>query len=73
MKPRYLALCALSTLPGACTTAPAPTTSTEGPVYGYLYYDATHPNNVSQTSPQAIYNATHGVWLWPPATNRGRS
>jgi hypothetical protein len=36
-------------------------------VHGYWYHDANHPNEGSgQASPQAIYNATHGVWLWPP-------
>jgi hypothetical protein len=34
---------------------------------GYLYHDANHPGGFSQASPQAIYNATHGTWLWPPA------
>jgi hypothetical protein len=35
---------------------------------GYRYYDANHPNAVNGASPQAIYNATHGTWLWPPET-----
>ena len=35
---------------------------------GYLYHDGNHVNNVSQASPQAIYSATHGTWLWPPAS-----
>jgi hypothetical protein len=34
---------------------------------GYLYHDANHPGGSSQASPQAIYNATHGTYLWPPA------
>ena len=38
---------------------------------GYLYYDANHPNAVSGASPQAIYNATHGTWLWPPGISGG--
>ena len=33
---------------------------------GYQYHDANHPNSVAQASPQAQYNAAHGVWLWPP-------
>lgn len=36
--------------------------------HGYWFHDANHQYGSSgQTSPQAIYNATHGVWLWPPA------
>jgi hypothetical protein len=35
---------------------------------GYLYHDGNHLNAVSQASPQAIYSATHGTWLWPPAS-----
>jgi hypothetical protein len=35
---------------------------------GYWYHDANHPDGSSgHASPQAIYNATHGTWLWPPA------
>ena len=40
-------------------------------VHGYWYHDANHPNGGGeQASPQAIYNATHGVWLWPPSQIR---
>ena len=36
--------------------------------HGYWYHDANHMDGPSgQASPQAIYNATHGTWLWPPA------
>jgi hypothetical protein len=38
------------------------------PPIGYHYHDGTHPNDVAQTSPQAMYNAAHGTWLWPPDT-----
>jgi hypothetical protein len=39
-------------------------------VPGYRYHDANHTNVPSgNASPQAIYNATHGTWLWPPAEN----
>jgi hypothetical protein len=35
---------------------------------GYWYHDANHEDGGgAQASPQAIYNATHGTWLWPPA------
>jgi hypothetical protein len=38
---------------------------------GYWYHDGNHQGGASgQASPQAIYNATHGVWLWPPAAIR---
>jgi hypothetical protein len=37
---------------------------------GYWYHDANHMGGSSgHASPQAIYNATHGTWLWPPAEN----
>jgi hypothetical protein len=36
---------------------------------GYLYHDANHPAGSAPASPQAIYNATHSIWLWPPAEN----
>ncbi len=39
-------------------------------LHGYWYHDANHQDGGSgQASPQAIYNATHGIWLWPPAEN----
>jgi len=35
---------------------------------GYWYHDGNHEGGSSgHASPQAIYNATHGIWLWPPA------
>src|ERR1700722_12877803 len=40
-------------------------------VPGYRYHDANHTNGPSgNASPQAIYNASHGTWLWPPAQKR---
>jgi hypothetical protein len=66
MKIGYLVLFAGSAL-AACTAAPGPSA---GPIYGYRYHDANHTgdaSSVGQASPQAVYNATHGVWLWPPA------
>jgi hypothetical protein len=39
-------------------------------LHGYWYHDGNHQDGASgQASPQAIYNATHGTWLWPPAEN----
>jgi hypothetical protein len=36
--------------------------------YGYWYHDANHEGGWGgAASPQAVYNATHGTWLWPPA------
>ncbi|HSZ89225.1 MAG TPA: hypothetical protein VK822_07595 [Acetobacteraceae bacterium] len=69
MNMRYVVLFAGSAL-AACTAAPGPNAEAEGAVYGYRYHDANHTGDAStvrQASPQAIYNATHGVWLWPPA------
>ena len=64
MKFGYLALCVSGAVLAGCAAQPAPT----GPV-GYLYHDANHPNDVTAASPQAIYNAQHGVWLWGPGIN----
>lgn len=36
--------------------------------YGYWYHDANHQGGRgAAASPQAIYNATHNTYLWPPA------
>lgn len=36
--------------------------------HGYWYQDANHPDGGGgQASAQAVHNATHGTWLWPPA------
>jgi hypothetical protein len=36
--------------------------------HGYWYQDANHAGGRGGgASPQAIYNATHGTYLWPPA------
>jgi len=41
--------------------------------HGYSYHDGNHQGGASgSASPQAIYNATHGTWLWPPAERPGR-
>jgi hypothetical protein len=35
--------------------------------------DANHQDGASgATTPQAVYAATHGVWLWPPAERTNR-
>jgi hypothetical protein len=64
---RILAFCAICALLTGCGTAPDPSAGTPGAVRGYLYHDALHPNDIVSPSPQAIYNANHGVWLWPPS------
>jgi hypothetical protein len=51
-----------------CSTSPALMVQ-QNMVHGYWYQDPNHPDGVSQASPQAEYNATHGTWLWPPAQN----
>ena len=67
----YLPLLAVGVLLTGCTTASNPPTSVAAApsgVHGYWYHDANHPNDLSgQPSPQAIYNAAHGTWLWPPS------
>ncbi len=64
MKLGYLALSALCALV-ACAAPPVPDAGAA--IIGYRYHDANHTGGVSQASPQAIYNGSHGVWLWPPA------
>jgi hypothetical protein len=71
---RFLPFCATGLLLAGCATGPGPAVSTAAAqdniaVPGYHYHDGNHPNGVSQPSPQAIYNATHGTWLWPPVEN----
>jgi hypothetical protein len=39
---------------------------------GYWYHDGNHPGGGgAQASSQAIANAIHGTWLWPPTAGRG--
>jgi hypothetical protein len=46
-----------------CTVTP-----TEDPArLGYQYHDGIHQSGDAPASPQALYNAAHGTWLWPPA------
>jgi hypothetical protein len=70
--PRCLAVCAIGALLAGCATSPAPLADADSP-RGYWFHDGIRPNNVVSPSPQAIYNASHGVWLWPPkqATRAG--
>jgi hypothetical protein len=68
---RCLAFCIIGTLLAGCATAPEPWAEAGGGPRGYWYHDALHLNTVASPSPQAIENAKHGVWLWPPA-ERGR-
>jgi uncharacterized lipoprotein YajG len=64
---RSLAIAALGALLAGCATPQRPEAYAQGAPYGYWYHDGNHYNTVVSPSPQAIYNATHGVWLWPPA------
>jgi hypothetical protein len=64
---QYLALCAICVAFTSCAPTPEPTQTPAG-VIGYWYHDANHQNEVVSPSPQAIENARHGVWLWPPAS-----
>ncbi|MEJ0020452.1 MAG: hypothetical protein WDN25_28670 [Acetobacteraceae bacterium] len=52
---------------GGCAVASGGNEASAGAPVGYLYHDGNHMGGVSQPSPQALYNAAHGVWLWPPA------
>ena len=70
MHPRYVALWALCTLAAGYVPGPDasddPVSAQNGVPLGYRYHDANHPDGVKGASPQAIYNAAHGTWLWPP-------
>jgi hypothetical protein len=68
MYPPRLAFGVLCVLLAGCAAGPDASTAQNGTPIGYRYYDANHPNGISQASPQAIYNATQGIWLWPPQT-----
>jgi hypothetical protein len=64
-------LLALGLLLAGCaqnTAAPNMEASQNTPS-GYRYYDNQHPNAINNPSPEAIYNAQHGTYLWPPATD----
>jgi hypothetical protein len=65
---RLLPFCIAGVLLAGCTPSPEPAAGT---VPGYRYHDTNHPGGVSLSaaSPQANYNATHGMWLWPPAAS----
>jgi hypothetical protein len=69
MVDRILLLVAACTLLAGCTGDARPSDQ-ELARYGYWYHDGNHPGGGSgQASPQAIYNAIHGTWLWPPQEN----
>jgi hypothetical protein len=65
MNLRLLLFCAAGFLLAGCAADQGDNVAAD--VTGYRYHDANHPDGVSQTSPAAAYNATHGTWLWPPA------
>jgi len=74
MLPRCLPLCAAcAMLTGCAGNFGAPADAANGGVRTYAYSDANHPDGIGgQPSPQAIYNANHGTWLWPPASTNDR-
>ncbi len=71
MTHKYVPLCAVVILLGGCAggsdLSVGAAADPAGAPRGYLYHDGNHSNRVVGPSPQAIYNATHGTWLWPPA------
>lgn len=54
----------LGILLAGCAVIPQPPEG--GAPIGYRFSDAIHPNYVASPSPQALHNASRGVWLWPP-------
>jgi hypothetical protein len=74
---RSLPLCAAAIVLAGCAADVGPYRSTAAGqrdvVRTYTYYDANHLDGISgQPSPQAIYNISHGTWLWPPASSNDR-
>ena len=68
---RYLACGVVGGLLVGCAPEPG-TLGNVSDIPGYAYHDGIRNNYVSPgVSPQAIENATRGVYLWPPA-DRGR-
>jgi hypothetical protein len=66
-KTRLIAVLVAGVLLAGCTAGARPS-DRELALRGYWYHDGNHQGGPSeQASPQAIYSATHGVWLWPPA------
>jgi hypothetical protein len=64
-----VAVLAAGVLLAGCTAAERPS-GQELALRGYWYHDANHQGGASgQATPEAVYNAIHGVWLWPPAEN----
>ena len=64
---RHLLFVAAGILLAGCAANARPSDA-ELAAHGYWYHDANHMDGPSgQASPQAIYNTTHGIWLWPPA------
>jgi hypothetical protein len=60
----YPLLCTVGIVLAGCAAVPQP--PTQGALPGYRFNDAIHPNSVVSPSPQALHNASRGVWLWPP-------
>jgi hypothetical protein len=61
---RYLLLSVVALLAGCA--ADQENQSCAGAPLGYHFHDGTHIGGCAPASPQAIYNASHGTWLWPP-------
>jgi hypothetical protein len=72
MRYQYGIFCVLGVLLAGCAPdpngVPGLSVAQNAPIIGYRYYDNFHPNFVNNPSPQAIYNAQHGTYLWPPAS-----
>ena len=61
---RFLLLCVVALL-GGCAADPGNQACAGAPL-GYHYHDNNHIGGCAPASPQAIYNASHGTWLWSP-------
>jgi hypothetical protein len=66
---RLLALCAAGALLAGCASTSTTSDSAYAKPVGYAYHDGLHSDWVASPSQQALYNAAHGVWLWPPTDN----
>jgi hypothetical protein len=65
---RLLSAIVLCTALGGCGASSGRPSDQYLSEYGYWYHDANHTGGRGgAASPQAIYNATHNTYLWPPA------
>ncbi len=69
---QMLAVLVVGTVLAGCATDTRPSDQ-DLALHGYWYHDGNYQDGGSgQANAQAIYSATHGTCLWPPAERPGR-